>query len=131
MIYLDSCALLKLAHAEAESDALRTWLVSQREDEVLVSSSLAEVETTRALRRGDPASLERLPTFFSSFDFFEIDRGIRQRAAAYPDPGLRSLDAIHLATAEELRTDLLAFVTYDKRLASAASGIGLPVVAPS
>jgi hypothetical protein len=55
---------------------------------------------------------------------------VRARAAAYTDPLLRSLDAIHLATAEEVRADLVALVTYDERLAAAAKELGLPVEAP-
>jgi predicted nucleic acid-binding protein len=130
MIYLDSCALLKLAHREAESAALRAWLLARPTDEAWVSSTLAEVETARALRRADPTALPQLGALLSSLDFFEIDLDVRRRAAAYPGPHLRSLDAIHLATAEELRTELTAFVTYDKRLLSAAAGAGLPAVAP-
>ncbi|MFE1786136.1 type II toxin-antitoxin system VapC family toxin, partial [Streptomyces sp. NPDC059506] len=131
MIYLDTCALLKLAHREAESSALRAWLLSSPTENRRVSSALAEVEAARALRRSDPEALPRLPGLLAAFDLIEIDQAVRRRAAAYPDPLLRSLDAIHLATAEEVRPELSAFVTYDKRLASAAMGIGLPVVAPS
>lgn len=131
MIYLDTCAVLKLAHREAESAALRAWLLDRPAGEALVSSTLAEVELARALRRADPAALPQLPALLGSFDLFEIDQGIRRRAAAYPDPHLRSLDAIHLATAEELRPELTAFVTYDKHLLAAATGTGLPTVAPA
>ena len=44
---------------------------------------------------------------------------------------LRSLDAIHLATAHELRAELTAFVCYDKRLGDSAQALGLPVEAPA
>jgi hypothetical protein len=130
MIYLDSCALMKLAHDEAESSALRAWLLALPSGETWVSSTLAEVETARALRRCDPEALPRLGAFLRQLDLFEIDQAIRRRAAAYAEPHLRPLDAIHLATAEELRAELTAFVTYDKRLLAAAAGAGFPAVAP-
>jgi predicted nucleic acid-binding protein len=44
---------------------------------------------------------------------------------------LRSLDAIHLATAHEVRTGLTAFVCYDKRLCDSAQALGLPVETPA
>ncbi|MDT3399810.1 type II toxin-antitoxin system VapC family toxin [Streptomyces sp. B1866] len=131
MIYLDTCAVLKLAHREAESAALRAWLLSQPADEYLVSSALTEVEAARALARTDPPALAALPGLLAAIGFFEIDQIVRRRAAAYQDPHLRSLDAIRLATAEELRGELAAFVTYDKRLLTAAQGLGLPVAAPA
>ncbi|MDT5037418.1 MAG: uncharacterized protein QOE03_2603, partial [Micromonosporaceae bacterium] len=63
----------------------------------------------------------------------EINAAVRAAAGAYPDPLLRSSDAIHLATAELLIASgktLTAFVTYDKRLAEAAGVVGLTAVAP-
>jgi uncharacterized protein len=131
MIYIDTCALLKLAHREAESSALRSWLLARPDGEARVSSALTDIEAARALRRVDPGALPGIPGLLASLDLFEIDQAVRSRAAAYTDPHLRSLDAIHLATAEELRGELAAFVTYDKRLMTAALGIGLPVTAPA
>lgn len=131
MIYLDTCAVLKLAHHEAESGALRRWLLAQPAGEPWVSSALTEVEATRALWRADPKALPRLPGLLDHVDLFEIDQGVRRRAAAYSEPRIRSLDAIHLATAEELRAELTALVTYDKRLLAVAAGAGLPAVAPA
>jgi hypothetical protein len=64
----------------------------------------------------------------------EIDATVRATAAAYADPTLRSFGAIHLATAQVLANEagasLVAFVTYDHRLRSAAEGVGLPTAAP-
>lgn len=59
-----------------------------------------------------------------------IDDPVVAAAAAFTDPMLRSLDAIHLASAMRLAPDLTAFVTYDKRLAAAAANFHLPVVIP-
>jgi predicted nucleic acid-binding protein len=56
---------------------------------------------------------------------------VRATAAAYDDPGIRSLDAIHLATADAvLADDLTAFVTYDRRLLAAAEALSLPTASP-
>ncbi|MDT4990175.1 MAG: uncharacterized protein QOH97_67 [Actinoplanes sp.] len=64
----------------------------------------------------------------------EIDSTIRATAAAFAEPTLRSLDAIHLATAQVLTnesgTALIAFVTYDRRLLESAKAAGLPVASP-
>jgi predicted nucleic acid-binding protein len=60
----------------------------------------------------------------------EIDDTVRATAAALADPQLRSLDAIHLATALLARSELEAFVTYDQRLLAAAGQLGLPTASP-
>jgi predicted nucleic acid-binding protein len=64
----------------------------------------------------------------------EIDATIRATAAAFAEPTLCSLDAIHLATAQVLATEsgaeLIAFVTYDQRLLAAARTVGLPTASP-
>lgn len=63
-------------------------------------------------------------------DLVEVDGIVRANAAAVGPATVRSLDAIHLATALELATDLTAFVAYDKRLGEAATAAGLPWAAP-
>jgi hypothetical protein len=63
-----------------------------------------------------------------------IDGTIRATAAAFTEPTLRSLDPIHLATAQVLTNEsgavLLAFVTYDRRLLHSAKAAGLPTASP-
>ena len=132
MIYLDSCAMIKLVVPEAESPALIEWLRQQTGDQ-MVTSTLAEVEVPRALRRNAPRALGLVSRMLTRVDRFEVDAPVRATAGAYIDPQLRSLDAIHLATAENLVASgkrVTAFVTYDKRLAAAAADAGLTVVAP-
>jgi predicted nucleic acid-binding protein len=132
VIYLDSCAIIKLVVPEQESSALIDWLGSQP-DKAVVTSKLAEVEVPRALRRSAPRKLGLVSGTLTKLDRFEINDPVRATAAAYVDPVLRSLDAIHLATAENLVASgkqITAFVTYDKRLASAAAEAGHTVVAP-
>lgn len=129
MHYFDSCAILKLLHPESESAALQEWL-RQQGKATWVTSALAEVEVARALRTAAPELHFRVRPMLASFFKWEIDDIVRARAASYTQPHLRSLDAIHLATAEEVRGELTAFLTYDKRLAAAAEAIGLPVECP-
>lgn len=131
MIYLDTAALVKLVRREVESYALVDWIADQR-DELLVSSALAEVELPRALRRTEPDLLSAVPGVLGRIAIYEIDELVRSTAAAYDDPAIRSLDAIHLATADAvLGDDLTAFVTYDRRLLAAAKELGLAVAAPA
>ncbi|WP_062986276.1 type II toxin-antitoxin system VapC family toxin [Nocardia anaemiae] len=129
MIYLDTSALVKLVHLESESAALASWL-DDRPDEPWVASSLVEVELVRAVRAADPADLIHVPAVLARVDRLEMDGIVRANAAAVSPATVRSLDALHLATAQELATDLIAFVTYDKRLGAAAEGCGLTWVAP-
>jgi uncharacterized protein len=132
VIYLDSCSIVKLVVREEETEALLAWLQA-RHGEQLVTSTLAEVEVPRALRREAPRFLGAVPSVLIKISRFEVDPPVRATAAAYNQPNLRSLDAIHLATADNLIAsdkEVSAFVTYDKRLASAAHEAGLPVVSP-
>lgn len=130
MLYLDTSALVKLIRREPESDALVDWLDAQT-PAPWVSSTLIEVELPGALRRVDPSLLVEIPAIVARVSRYDIDEVVRAAAAAYPDTELRSLDAIHLATADAVfRSRLTAFVAYDERLLTAAAGAGLPTAAP-
>lgn len=130
MIYLDTAALVKLVRHEPESDALADWL-DERVGTLRVSSTLCEVELPRALRRTEPDLLAAVPALLAHIACYEIDDVVRATAAGYPSITLRSLDAIHLATAHAVfGRELTAFVSYDRRLLEAAEGIGLAVAAP-
>ncbi len=133
MIYLDSAAIVKLAHPEKESADLRSWL-AERAGIPRVTSVLAEVEVPRAIQRHAPASLSNVPLVLGTIARFEIDTAVRALAASYSEPLLRSLDAIHLATAQvlnaELSGSLQAFVTYDRRLLAAVQLAGLDAASP-
>jgi uncharacterized protein len=129
MIYLDSAAIVKLVHAEAESQALRDWL-DERAETGWTSSVLAEVESARAVARHAPEAVVRLHPVLDQIDLVDLDAGIRILAQTVKPSTVRSLDAIHLATALRIRPHLSSFVTYDKRLADAARAAGLSVDAP-
>jgi predicted nucleic acid-binding protein len=130
MIYLDSAAVVKLVHAESESQALRDWL-DERADTGWISSTLVEVESFRALARHAPEAVARLHPVLDLIDLVDLDPSIRILAQTLRPVTVRSLDAIHLGTALRIRSRLTSFVTYDKRLADAASGAGLTVDMPA
>ena len=130
MIYLDSAAVVKLVHAEPETTALRAWL-DERADSGWTSSVLVEVESFRALARYAPQAVTRLPMVLDQIELAGLTPGIRATAQGVQPVTVRSLDAMHLATALQLRATLVSFVTYDKRLLDAARAANLPVSAPS
>lgn len=129
MIYLDTSAFVKLIRGERETPALQAFL-SDRPAGPLVSSALLVVETRRAILREAPDQLTRADLLLTRIDQVEVTRSVLEAASRLPDPELRSLDAIHLATALQLEGDLEALVTYDSRLAAAAARQKLPVVTP-
>ncbi len=131
MIYLETSALVKLIRVEAESGDLADWLDEHLEMR-WITSTLTEVELPRAIRAVAPEGLPAVPAVLARLDRFEIDQVIRASAAAYPNPALRSLDAIHLATAQTAASaaPLTGLVTYDNRLREAADTLGMTVFAP-
>lgn len=130
MIYLDSAAVVKLVHAEPESQALRDWL-DERAETGWISSVLVEIESFRALARHAPAAVARLHPVLDQIELIDLSPRIRILAQTAPPATVRSLDAIHLGTALHARSSLTSFVTYDKRLLDAAAAAGLPALAPA
>jgi uncharacterized protein len=130
MIYLDSAAVVKLVHAEAESQALRDWL-DERAETGWISSVLVEIEAFRALARHAPAAVVRLHPVLDQIELIDLSPRIRILAQTVQPAAVRSLDAIHLGTALHARAVLTSFVTYDKRLLDAAASAGLPAIAPA
>jgi predicted nucleic acid-binding protein len=126
--YLDSSAIVKLAVREPESSALHAHLRRRRP---LVSSGLARTEVLRALLPLGPTAIARGHDVLGRIDLIRINDQVLNTAAEMLPPELRSLDAIHLATAQQLGTDLRHVVTYDDRLAQAARALGLKVANPS
>jgi predicted nucleic acid-binding protein len=130
MIYLDSAAVVKLVHAEPESQALRGWL-DERAQTGWISSVLVEIESFRVLARYAPDAISRLPAVLDQIALIDLGPRIRSLAQAVKPAAVPSLDAIHLGTALHSRSGLTSFVTYDKRLLDAAQAAGLPVDSPA
>jgi uncharacterized protein len=129
MIYLDTSAALKLVMPEAETPALEMW-IAERAGVPRVSSRLLRIEMLRSVARNAPERVDRANVILSSVVLMSMD-DIAPTAEVIGDRTLRGLDAIHLASAHELRTELSAFVCYDKRLSDSAHALGLPVESPA
>ena len=127
-IYLDSSALVKLAVEEPESGALRHYLRRRRP---IVSSALARTEVVRALLLEGDEALARGRAVLASVELIRINDRILNAAALLRPAEMRSLDAIHLATAQGLATDLARVVTYDERMLDAAQQLGIRTAAPT
>lgn len=118
---------MKLPLREAEEDALLAELV---EWDGYVSSALLGVEAIRACARYDGRYADDARVFLEGVALLPLDEAVLAEAASLRPLGLRSLDALHLATALSARDEIGAFVTYDQRLADAAGDHGLNVVRP-
>ena len=127
-VYVDSSALVKLIVREPETDALRDYLSVAGP---LATSILSSVEVPRAVARVVPDGGATVSAVLGAMTIITLDSPIAARAANLGPAGLRTLDAIHLATALELTGELTAFVCYDDRLAAAARTLGLPVATPT
>ena len=130
-IYLDSSALVKLVQREAESEALQRFLRKYRDDR-LATSTLARVEVVRAVLPGGPNAVASARRQLSRLDQISLKTELLDRAATLTTGMLlRSLDAIHLSSAQVIGAELRAIVTYDERMAAIATSLGLVVEAPS
>jgi predicted nucleic acid-binding protein len=125
--YVDSSALVKLAVREPESAALRRYL---RRRQPLVCSTLARVEVARALVGLGQDAVRRADDVLARIELARINDRVLRVAGTMLPAELRSLDAIHLATAQQFAEELRAVVTYDDRMAIAAGALGLSVVQP-
>ena len=124
LVYLDTSAAVKLISDERESDGLRSYL---DEGPTVVSSDLLETELRRiGVRHGIDQVL--ITAILDGVTLTPLTRDQFREAGLYPQVGLRSLDALHLASAVGI--DASAILTYDIRLAEAAGAHGLEVIAP-
>lgn len=129
LYYVDTSAALKLLREEEHSNDLAEFYDSNA-DASWVSSALLRIEVMRAVNRVMPALLPDARDLLTAFDVISIDDDIVDAAMNEPNRLLRSLAAIHLATARVLGTELDAVVTYDDRLAAAATEAGMSALMP-
>jgi predicted nucleic acid-binding protein len=121
---MDTSAAAKLLVDEAESEALAAYLDRTADEQELVSSALLETELRRlAMRLQLDQSM--VTDLLARVDLVDPPRSLFHEAGLLPGTHLRSLDAIHLATA--LRVDSETLVAYDARLLDAARFVGLLV----
>ena len=129
LYYLDASAAFKLLAAEEHADAFFAFYREHRGD-TWISSDLLRIEVSRAVARTWPALIPDAQRLLDAFEYIQIDEEVVRSAIVEPDRLLRSLDAIHLATARLLGQELTALLSYDDRLAKAAVDAGIPVLAP-
>lgn len=129
LYYIDTSAALKLLVAEEHAQAFLAFYREHRNEE-WVSSDLLRIEVTRVVTRHRSALVPDAQRLLDAFEYIPIDEDVVRMAMAEPDPLVRSLDAIHLATTRLLGAELTALLTYDDRLAQAAADAGMPVHAP-
>ncbi|WP_045374979.1 type II toxin-antitoxin system VapC family toxin [Mycobacterium kyorinense] len=128
MIYMDTSALTKLLITEPETPELQTWLTTQSN---AATSALTRVELMRVVARyGEPGQAERARYLLDGLDILPITEPAITLAETIGPATLRSLDAIHLAAAAQIRRELTAFVTYDHRLLDGCRDVGLPTASP-
>jgi len=129
-VYLDSSAFVKLFLPEPDSAALTKYLASHP---YRISAMLLRTEVLRTAVRAmlSPQRMVLVRALLESVNYLVADATLSDEAGILRPPQLRSLDAIHLATARVVGTNLRAFVTYDPRLAGAAAWYGMPVESPS
>jgi len=127
--YLDSSALLKLVLPEPGSDELARALAAWPDR---VSSAIAAVECRRALRRvgAAPGVHRRADAVLEAMTLIRVDEPVLRVATEIGPANLRTLDAIHLATALSMGDDPETFITCDDRLAQAGRAAGLVVLQP-
>jgi uncharacterized protein len=129
LYYADTSAVIKLLVEETDSNAFAAFYDAHSEAE-WVSSALLRIEVMRAVARARPALLPAARDMLLAFSYIAIDGDVVEGAMNEPDRSLRSLDAIHLATARILAPELDALVTYDDRLRKTSSDAGLVTVSP-
>lgn len=127
LTYVDSSAIVKLAVAEPESKALRRFLSRRRQ---LVTSALARTEVARALMPSGTEAVSRGEEVLRRIQLIRLNDRVLREAGRIEPAELRSLDAIHLASARQLGASVKQIVTYDERMAEAATASGWSVAAP-
>ena len=128
LTYLDSSAIVKLAVAEPESAALRRHLRRRRP---LVSSALARTEVLRALLPAGASAVSAGRSVLADIELARINDRVLALAATLEPAEMRTLDAIHLATAHRFGSELGQLVTYDDRMLAAAARLGIRTAAPA
>jgi len=124
--YLDTSALAKFVRSEPETGALRRWLTTKR----WILSDLHRTEIRRAAARSGGRALARAERLIAESDVIRVDADVFDRAGRLLPLDLRSLDALHLAAALTLASDLAGIVVYDERLRLAAASAGIAVASP-
>ena len=125
--YLDTSAFIKLVTLEPETEAFTIWCRGRS----LVSSDLLRTEAQRAVQSHHADIRDRCDRLMTGLALIHLTREHFDLAGRIEGPGLRSLDAIHLAAALAIGDDLAGLASYDKKLNQACRSLALTVVAPA
>lgn len=128
LAYLDSSAFVKTIVDEPQSASLANWLGDWPD---MASSMLLRAEAPRAVSRQDPSALRRVRETIELLYLIPVSESLLDAAGRLSPPAMRTLDAIHVAAALSLGSELGVFVTYDRRMFDAARRLGLPVASPA
>ena len=126
LAYIDTSAYVKVPLGEPE----RATLLEALQPYALVSSLLLSVEAVRACARYGPQYAEAADAGLRTVSLLPLDQAVLTSAKTLSPARLRTLDALHLATALSLGVDLAVLVSYDDRLSEAAQAAGLTVMSP-
>jgi predicted nucleic acid-binding protein len=127
-VYFDTSALLKLILVEQESPDLRQHLIDHGVQ--IIASEVAAVELLRGARRHSLTLDAECMALLNRTVLLPLSRSVRERASGLKPVELRTIDAIHLATALEIESDLDSMVCYDRRLVDAAEAVGIETHSP-
>lgn len=128
--YLDSSAILKLFLNEPEREAMYRWTIETSQHSNLISCDVAFTEVLRSIRRTDDKKLEIARQFLFGISRYRVTSADYQSAASLQPVDLRTLDALHLASALAICEEEDFFVSYDQRLLHAAKLNGLQTLSP-
>lgn len=128
IVYADASALVKLVRSEGGTSALRRWIVRHRPE--VTMSAIGVVELRRAAGRVSAQHVEMADEVLRAVNIAPVTDAVLALASAVGPPALRTLDAIHLATAVMIG-DLDSVLCYDRRLGAAFERIGITVEAPT
>lgn len=129
LYYFDTSALVKLVRTESDSTAMYALWADVHGS--AISSELVVTELQRAVRHEPAPVRQQAMTLLDQLALIAVDRPLLEQAGRL-DPGiLRSLDAIHTASALAVGQDLAALVTYDARMADAARLHNIPLLSPT
>lgn len=127
MIYLDASALVSLVTGRPYARELREFL-AQSPEMPMGTSTVGFIETVRTLDRvgSYPTAMQDL---LATFTEILVTDEIRDAAASMPGI-VRTLDAVHIASAQAIGDALASLVSYDKRMLDIAHSVGIPIAAP-
>ena len=128
--YLESSAAIKLFRDEPETEALTKWIRGLEPSESLMSSDIMRVELLGNLG-SQSELLAHGHALLREVTLVPVRKAVLDQAVLSMGLGLRTLDAIHHATALRMASDLAGVICYDKRLSTALENFGLRVICPA